>query len=165
MPQHMIVVGFTGTRRASEVLAELRKLEDKWVVDLEDAVAAYRTDDGRLRIEQSVMATRGQGADWGVLLGGLLGALIAAPFTAAGADDATDWKNRYGISDEFVEGVGRLIKPGSSAVFALIESGNPDLVIERFRGYGGKILTTSLSPREAARVERSLRGLGSDSGL
>lgn len=182
MPQNMIVVGFTGTRRASEVLQELQKLEDKWVVDLEDAVAAYRTDDGQLRIDQSVMPTRGQGADWGVLLGGMLGALLAVPFTgglsaaaaataigagaagvglaggAAGADEATDWKNRYGISDDFVDSVGKLIKPGTSAVFALLESGDPDRVLEKFRGYGGRVLTTSLSPRQQARVERTLRG-------
>jgi len=182
MPQNLIVVGFAGTRRASEVLSELQKLEDRWVVDLEDAVAAYRTDDGQLRIDQSVMPTRGQGADWGVLLGGMLGALLAAPFTAglsaaaagavigtgaagvglagaaAGAEEATDWKTRYGVSDEFVNEVGRLIPPGSSAVFALIESGDPTTVREKFRGYGGKILTTTLSPREAMRVERTLRG-------
>jgi len=181
MPQNLIVVGFGGTRRASEVLSDLQKLEDKWVVDLQDAVAAYRTDDGQLRIDQSVQPTRGQGADWGVLLGGMLGALIAAPFTAglsaaaagtaigaaaagtglagaaAGAEDATDWKQKYGISEDFVEDVGRLIQPGNSAVFALIRTVSPDLVAERFRGYGGKILKTTLSPRQAARVEQTLR--------
>ena len=181
MPQNLIVVGFAGTRRASEVLSELQKLDDNWVVDLNDAVAAYRTDDGQLRIDQSVMPTRGQGADMGVLIGGMLGALVAAPFTggmsavaagtaigataagtgllgaAAGAADATDWKETYGISDDFVEEVGRLIPPGNSAVFAVLRSVSPDLVSERFRGYGGKILTTSLSPRQAARVEQTLR--------
>jgi uncharacterized membrane protein len=182
MPQNLIVVGFGGTRRASEVLSELQKLEDNWTIDLDDAVAAYRTDDGQLRIDQSVMPTRGQGADMGVLVGGMLGALIAAPFTgglsavaagtaigataagtglvgaAAGADDATDWKKTYGITDDFVNDVGRLIQPGNSAVFALVRTGSPELVAERFRGYGGKILTTTLSARQAANVERTLRG-------
>lgn len=182
MPQNLIVVGFGGTRRATEVLSELQKLDDNWAIDLQDAVAAYRTDDGQLRIDQSVAPTRGQGADMGVLVGGMLGALIAAPFTgglsvaaagtaigagaaatglagaAAGAEDATDWKNTYGITDEFVGQVGKLIEPGNSAVFAIIRSVSPDLVAERFRGYGGKILTTTLSPRQAARIERTIQG-------
>ncbi len=182
MPQDLIVVGFGGTRRASEVLSDLQKLEDNWVVDLDDAVAAYRTDDGQLRFDQSVAPTRGQGADMGVLIGGMLGALLAAPFTAGlsaaaaagavgataasaglagaavGAEDATDWKSTYGITDDFVRDVGKLIQPGNSALFALIRTASPDIVAERFRGYGGKILRTSLSPVQAARVERTLRG-------
>jgi uncharacterized membrane protein len=182
MPQNLIVVGFGGTRRASEVLSDLQKLQDNWVIDLADAVAAYRTDDGQFRIDSSVAPTRGQGADMGVLVGGMLGALVAAPFTgglsvaaagtavgataaagglagaAAGADDATDWKRTYGITDAFVNDVGKLIQPGQSAVFALIRTASPELVAERFRGYGGKILTTTLTPKQAARVESTLRG-------
>ena len=118
----------------------------------------------------------------GVLVGGMLGALVAAPFTgglsaaaagtaigataasgglvgaAAGAQDATDWKNLYGISDDFISKVSKLIEPGQSAVFAIISTVSPDLVAERFRGYGGKILSTDLSPRQAERVERTIRG-------
>ena len=184
MPQNLIVVGFAGTRRASEVLSELRKLDEDWVIDLEDAVSAYRTDDGQLRIDKSVAPTRGQGADMGVLVGGLLGALIAAPFTgglsaaaagtaigagaasaglagaAVGAENATEWKNTWGISDDFVSSVGELVQPGNSAVFVLARTVNPDLVADRFRGYGGKIITTSLSPGQSARVERTLRDEG-----
>src|SRR5262249_8923497 len=135
MAQDLIVVGFKGTRRASEVLSELQKLDDKWVIDLDDAVSAYRTDDGQLKIEQSVQPTRGQGADLGVLVGQMLGALVAAPFTgglsaaaaagavgagaaagglagaAQGAKDATDWKRRYGISGEFATNLGERSTP------------------------------------------------------
>jgi uncharacterized membrane protein len=180
MAQDLIVVGFKGTRRASEVLSELQKLDDKWVIDLDDAVSAYRTDDGKLRIDQSVQATRGQGADLGVLVGGMLGALVAAPFTgglsaaaaagavgagvaggglagaATGAADATDWKNRYGISDDFVSQLGKIVNPGESAVFVLLRTATPDVVVEKFRGYGGKVLRTNLSIRDAARVQREL---------
>jgi uncharacterized membrane protein len=182
MAQDLIVVGFKGTRRATEVLSELQKLDDNWTVDLDDAVSAYRTDDGQLRIDQSVQPTRGQGADMGVLVGEMLGALIAAPFTgglsaaaaagavgataaagglagaAAGAEDATDWKRRYGISDEFVTNLGKIITPGDSAVFVLLRTASPDVVIEKFRGYGGKILRSNLTLPQEARVQRSLGG-------
>jgi uncharacterized membrane protein len=182
MAQDLIVVGFKGTQRASEVLSELQKLEDNWVVELKDGVSAYRTDDGQLRIDKSVQSTPGQAADLGVVVGGLLGALLAAPLTGglsavaaagtiaagaagvglagakASADDAADFKRRYGISDEFVDKVGKLIHPGESAAFVLLRTADPDIVMDRFRGYGGQILRTNLSIKEAARVQRELRG-------
>ena len=77
---------------------------------------------------------------------------------AAGAEDATEWKNTWGISDDFVADVGKMIQPGQSAVFALLRTASPDIVAEKFRGYGGKILRTTLTRRQAAEVERTLGG-------
>jgi uncharacterized membrane protein len=75
-----------------------------------------------------------------------------------GAEDATDFKRQYGISDEFVDQVGKLINPGESAVFVLSRTASPDLVAEKFRGYGGTILRTNLSIPQAVRAQRTLRG-------
>jgi uncharacterized membrane protein len=180
MSQNLIVVGFHGKHRASEVLGQLEQLTADWALDLKDAVAAYRTDDGRLRIDQSLNPTTKEGAGYGAFLGGMIGALLAAPFTggmstaaaatalgvsgasmgmvggAFGADDAATFKQEYGISDEFVKEIGGMIAPGDSAVFAVIRGGNPEQVAERFRGYGGTILRTNLSPRVAERVQETL---------
>jgi uncharacterized membrane protein len=182
MPQNLVVVGFDEMHRAADALHKLRHLDASWGADLQDAVAAYRTDDGRLRIDQSVASTRREGATTGALVGVILGAIAASPFTGGmsaiaagaalgasaasggmagrevGAASAADWKSAYGISDEFVNEVGKLIQPGHSALFAILRTLSPDLVAERFRGYGGTILRTTLSPRQAERVQRTLRG-------
>ena len=50
-----------------------------------------------------------------------------------------------------------MIAPGDSAVFAVVRGGNPEQIAEKFRGYGGTILKTSLSPRVAERVQETLR--------
>jgi uncharacterized membrane protein len=181
MSENLIVVGFHGKHRASEVLGQLGQLTDEWALQLKDGVAAYRTDDGRLRIDQSVQPTTKEGAGYGVFIGAMIGALLAAPFTggmsaaaaatalgtgaatfgvvggAIGADDADTFKREYGISDDFVKEVGGMIEPGDSAVFAVVSGGNPDLMAQKFRGYGGTILRTSLSPRVAERVQETLR--------
>jgi len=181
MAQNLTVVGFHGKHRASEVLGQLEQLSYDWSLDLKDAVAAYRTDDGRLRIDQSVQPTTKEGAGYGVFIGGLIGALLAAPFTAGlstaaaaatlgmgaatagsiggaiGADDADTFKREYGISDDFVKQVGGMIPPGDSAVFAVVRGGNPEQMAEKFRGYGGTILKTTLSPRVAERVQQTLQ--------
>lgn len=174
----LVVVGFEGKHRAAEVLNQLEELNANWAIDLKDAVAAYRTDDGRLRIDSSVQPTPGEGAAGGALLGGMIGALLAAPFTgglsaaaaagavgtgaaifgttgaAIGATDADDYKQQFGISDEFVSEVGGMVQPGQSAVFVLAKTSTPKAVAEQFRGYGGKVLQTTLSADSAAKFEK-----------
>jgi len=76
---------------------------------------------------------------------------------AIGADDADTFKREYGISDDFVKEVGGMIQPGDSAVFAVVRGGNPEQMAEKFRGYGGTILKTTLSPRVAERVQQTLQ--------
>jgi uncharacterized membrane protein len=176
----LIVVGFQGTGRATEVLNQLLDLNADWAVDLqlEDAVAVYRTSDGKLRVDQSMRPTSREAGTWGGALAAMIGGLLAVPFTGgasaalaatavgAGAltwggvgsiiasDDAANDKEKYGISDDFVKRVGGMVQPGQSAVFLLAESGQPEDVEERFRGYGGTVLQTTLRPEQASRLQQ-----------
>ncbi|HJZ75285.1 MAG TPA: DUF1269 domain-containing protein [Vicinamibacterales bacterium] len=176
----LIVVGFKKDMyRASEVLNTLQDMNNSWVVDLNDAVAVYRDYNGKLRVDQSYQMTTGEGAAWGGLFGALLGAMIAIPFTAgasagaaaalaagslggaslgaaAGAIDADTWKEDYGISEDFVQRVGTMVQPGDSAIFALLRSIDPELVAAQFKGYGGTILRTTLTPAQREKVEETL---------
>jgi uncharacterized membrane protein len=177
----LIVVGFKKDMyRASEVLNDLLELNDDWVVDLHDAVAVYRDYSGKLRVDQSYQMTTGEGAGWGGFLGLMIGAILAIPFTAGasaaaagaavatgaisgtaigaglGAIDASSWKDEFGIPDDFVQQVGMLVQLGDSAIFAVLRVGNPDVVADQFRGYGGTILRTTLSRDQQAKVEKVL---------
>jgi len=177
----LIVVGFPGKHRAAEVLGQLQQMNEQWTINLDDAVAVYRTDDGRLRVDQSVQPTTAEGGAMGGLLGALLGGLLAAPFTmgvsaaataaavgagaigfgtigaAMGSVDAEDWKNEYGVSEDFVRQVGGVVQPGTSAVFALIRTQeDPVVLAQRFSGYGGTVLRTSLPPAKAERVQQTI---------
>ena len=178
----LIVVGFKQDMyRASEALNMLQDMNNSWIVDLADAVAVYRDYKGKLRVDQSYQATTGQGAVGGALFGGMIGALLAAPFTGGasaavaasalaagslsgvalgatlGAIDAQDWKETFGISEDFVQRVGALLQPGDSAVFVLARTINPDLVADAFKGYGGTVLRTTLSIEQRAKVEATLQ--------
>jgi uncharacterized membrane protein len=180
----LTVVGFKKDMyRASEVLNTLTDMNGSWAIDLEDAVAVYRDYSGKLRVDQSYQMTTGEGAGWGGLMGALIGAMIAIPFTGGasavagasaaaamaagtlgggalgaglGALDASSWKEDYGISDDFVKSVGAMVQPGDSAIFALLRTLDPQLVADQFRGYGGTVLSTTLSPYQQAKVEATL---------
>jgi uncharacterized membrane protein len=177
----LIVVGFKKDMfRAATLLNKLIAMKDDWVVDLRDGVAVYRDYNGRLRADQSYSMTTTEGAAWGALWGSLIGALLAAPFTlgasaavasgavaagllgggaigaTSGALDAQWWKEDFGISEEFVDEVGRLIEPGDSAIFILARSADPDVVAEQLRGYGGTVLRSSLTQEQATKVQALL---------
>jgi uncharacterized membrane protein len=91
----------------------------------------------------------------GTLAAGAAGG--AAIGAGAGAIDAAWWKNEFGIPDEFVKKVGAMVQPGDSAIYALLRTANPDAVAERFRGYGGTILSTTLSRDQQKKLEDVLR--------
>ena len=173
----LIVVGFKKDMyRASQILNQLLAMDDDWVVDLHDAVAAYRDYKDKLRVDQSYQMTTREGAGWGGLMGSLIGLTLAIPFTGGatapvagalaagalaggalgagtGALDATWWKDEFGIPDEFVKQIGAMVQPGDSAIFALLRTADPAFVADQFRGYGGTILSTTLSRSQQAKVE------------
>jgi uncharacterized membrane protein len=142
----LIVVGFKKDLfRASEVLHELQELNEDWVLDLHDAVAAYRDYSSNIRIDQNYQMTTGEGARWGSLMGSLIGLALANPFTggatasAAGALvaetwaggrlgagtsplDVSWWNDEFGIPKEFVKQIGWMVQAGDSAIFALLRT-------------------------------------------
>jgi uncharacterized membrane protein len=187
------VIGFKKDMyRASTVLNKLIDMDWDWTVDLGDAVAVYRDYSGRLRIDQSypypyTYSTTGTGALLGGAWGTMVGALLAAPFTAgasaavaggavaAGAvgggvlgavsgdlieeSDIEYWWNEVGITDVYAAEVASLIQPGDSAIFALLRSSvDPEYVAEQFRGYGGTVLHTSLTKEQSEKLQAILQG-------
>ena len=181
----LIVIGFKNDlNRASVVLNQLANMNDDWVVDLHDAVAVYRDYNGKLTMDESYQPTKGEGAAVGGLLGSLVGltlGALAAPFTAGtsvavagalvagtvgggvlgaagGAIDAEWWKEDFGISGDFVDSVGATVQSGDSAIFALLRTANPGRVAERFRGYGGTVLQSTLTKDQSDRVQAVLNG-------
>lgn len=180
----LIVIGFKGERfKASEVLNKLLQMDREWTVQLNDAAAVYRDPNGVLRFDQKYEVTPDDGAARGLLWGSIIGALLAIPVAAvaggviaaaaltvgtaggasagavAGALDV-DWrKEGFGISEEFIKGVGIMIEPGDSAIFAALNVDDPDEVIKQFEGTGGRVLTTSLSDEQGALIEKVLNGV------
>jgi len=158
----LVVVGFKDDRyRASEVLDQLRSMDFDWVIDLEDAVAVYRDYVGKLRALENDRPTRGatlfsSGTSAAAALAEA--ELSGTPSEAVAAViDGAWWEEDFGIDNNFVREVGALVQPGDSAIFALIGTSNPAVVAAQFKGYGGTVLRSSLTPAQAAKLEKYLR--------
>jgi uncharacterized membrane protein len=67
-------------------------------------------------------------------------------------------KDDFGLSEDFVSQVSSTIRPGYSAIFALVDADNPQQVANFFRGTGGEIIRTSLTPQQQDRVQQVLAG-------
>ena len=156
----LIVVGFKDEFKADEVMSELRRLQSEYLVDLEDAAVVVRNQEGKVKIKQAqelVAAGAVSGSYWGVLLSVLFfNPIFALVGVAAGALSGalTD----IGIDDNFMRDLGSTIEPGTSAIFVLIRKSTPDRVLANLSKFEGKVLRTSLSKEDEAKLQAALSG-------
>jgi uncharacterized membrane protein len=61
-----------------------------------------------------------------------------------------------GINDNFMKELASTMAPGSSALFVLVRKSTPDKVLEELKGTGGRVLKTSLSNEDEAKLQAAL---------
>ena len=153
------MVGYDDPYKAEEVRLKLRKLQSEYLLDLEDAVVAVKDEKGKIRLHQAVNLTAAgalSGGFWGSLIGliflnPLLGFAVGA--TAGAASGAlTD----VGINDNFMRELAATMSSGSSTLFVLVKKSTPDKVLEELKGTGGRVLKTSLSHEDEAKLQAAL---------
>ena len=155
----LVVIGYDDPYKAEEVRLALRKLQSEYLIDLEDAVVAVKEAGGKVKLHQAVnLTTAGavSGGFWGSLIGllflnPLLGLAVGA--TAGAVSGAL---SDLGINDEFMKDLAATMTNGSSALFVLVRKATPDKVLEQIKGTGGKILKTSLSHDDEAKLQAAL---------
>ena len=64
------------------------------------------------------------------------------------------------ISEDFIREVGAMIKPGTSAIFAILRTYNPTIVVDKLSKYGGTLLKTSLNPEQDELIQAVLSHRG-----
>jgi uncharacterized membrane protein len=61
-----------------------------------------------------------------------------------------------GINNDFMKELAATMTPGSSTLFVLVTKSTPDKVLEELQGTGGRILKTSLSNEDEAKLQAAL---------
>jgi len=167
----LVVVGFDTPQEADRVLDELHRLQREYLVDLADAVVVVSDAQGKVKLKQSIdlvgvgAASGGLwGAMWGTLVGllflnPLLGAAAGAAF-GAGAGALSGKLADYGIDDDFIRSVADHLKPNTSALFLLVRKVQPERVLNELSQFRGRVIRSSLSPEQEARLQAALSGGG-----
>ena len=142
--ENVVVVGFTEPSKAYQALSVLKECSAEGRIGLESAAIVERTQEGELRIPESVdndeLVGMASGSLIGMLigvLGGPLGVLIGWGGGAlmGGAFDV----GRAVTSDEALTVLGRAIPPGTTAVIASVDEPAVEVIDAEMYKLGGEV--------------------------
>ena len=155
----LAVIGYDDVFKAEEVRLSLIKMQQDYLIDLEDAVVAVKDPAGKVKLHQAVNLTAAgavRGGFWGSLIGLIFLNPLLGMAVGAGAGAVTGALSDVGINDDFMKELAATMKPGSSVLFVLVRSMTPDKVLEELQGTGGTVLKTSLSHEDEAKLQAAL---------
>ncbi|MDE6734566.1 MAG: DUF1269 domain-containing protein, partial [Desulfovibrio sp.] len=136
----LIVIVYPDELQAEQVRLDFIKMQKEYLVSLEDAVIAVKKADGKVKLHQMYNLTLG-GAMSGGLWGTLIGLIFLNPLlglvVGAGAGAVAGALSDVGINDDFMKNLASTLKPGSSALFVLVDSAITDKVRDALAGTGG----------------------------
>jgi uncharacterized membrane protein len=103
-----------------------------------------------------------KGASWGMFWGFLFGLLFFIPVfglaIGAGLGALMGKFAKASIDQQFQDQVRDMIKPGTSALFLMLDKATPDQAVAALSKYGGTVLKTSLSEDDEKVLQDALHG-------
>jgi uncharacterized membrane protein len=152
--------------RAAQVREEITRLSERHCLILLDTAVAVRYPDGCVTLdgEPFVPVTPRRGHTLASFLAGL--ALGAPPLTCAAVgalagEAGTAAPAEVGIGEDFVNEVGLLMQPGTSALFVLDQEGDLEAILQGIRGLGGTVLKTTVDLTRARLIQSTLSATAS----
>jgi len=155
----LAVIGYDDPFKAEEVRLQLLKMQKEYLIDMEDAVVAVKDQKGKVRLHQAVNLTAA-GAVSGGFWGSLIGLIFLNPLlglaVGASAGAVSGALTDVGLDDKFMKQLAATMNPGTSVLFVLVRHATPDKVLQELQGSGGKVLKTSLSHDDEAKLQAAL---------
>ena len=102
-------------------------------------------------------AARSWGGFWGILFGLLFFIPFAGLAIGAGMGALFGHLGEKGIDKAFQQQVRDHLKPGTSALFMVIEKATPDKAIAALQQYGGTVIRTSLCEEDTEKLQAALQ--------
>ena len=156
-PVELIVAAFGEEERAGEVLGEIQELERLRFIGVWNAAVITKNADGELKLKETaeIKGVR-RGAGIGAIAGGIIGILAGGPIggivlgAAAGAlgGKVID----LGFSNKELKEMGELMKPGSSAIIAVIEHKWVGELVVALEEFGAQIVRQELKDEVARTI-------------
>jgi uncharacterized membrane protein len=173
MASKLVALAFEGQFTAEGMLDNLRALEQRGALQIEDAVMISRAAVGERLIMHPAGSmggpaaavpgsstevtqttfSRGKAAAKGAGLGALVGWVLGGPIGGAAVGALIGGLRDRGIDDKFVNAIAERIHSDSSALLLLVQAVDGAAVLEEIRPFKGVVLQTELSPE----AENSLR--------
>lgn len=151
----LVAIIFDEQESAGEVLRRVREIESEGHIRLTDTAVLTRDHEGKIHTKNELDS----GVETGATVGGLLGLALSFLFPIAGfavgvAGGALVGRMfEQGVDTGLVKEVREQLKPGTSALFLMVQDANADAAIAAVRPHKGKLYQSALSYE----VEQSLR--------
>jgi uncharacterized membrane protein len=157
----LIAIAYPDETTAVAAMDEVHRLEGDLVIQADAVAAIVHKADGKFRTITNAHAV-GAGATWGMFWGFLFGILFFVPFLGmafgAGMGAIMGKVAKSGIDKEFQDQVRDQLKPGTSALFMVVEQMTHDKALAALSKFGGTVLKTSLSEEATAELQQELHG-------
>ena len=157
----LVAIGYPDQTTAEEARQTVQRLEAELIIQADQVAAISRDLGGKYHVTTTHGgASTGGGAAWGGFWGLLFGLLFFVPFAGlalgAGMGALFGHLGEKGIDEAFQQQVRDYVKPGTSALFMVIEQATPDKAVAALEQYGGTVIKTSLSDEDTARLQAAL---------
>ena len=158
----LVAIGYPDQGTAEQARHTVQQLESELIIQAEQVAAISRDLDGKYHVHTTHGgASAGGGAMWGGFWGMLFGLLFFIPFAGlaigAGMGALFGHFGEKGIDKAFQQQVRDYVKPGTSALFMVIEQVTPDKAIAALQQYGGTVIRTSLSEEDTKKLQEALQ--------
>jgi uncharacterized membrane protein len=163
----LVAIGYPDQGTAEQARGTVAGLEADLVIQAEQVAAISRDLEGKYHVHTTHGgASAGGGAMWGGFWGMLFGLLFFIPFAGlaigAGMGALFGHFGEKGIDKAFQQQVRDYLKPGTSALFMVIDQVTPDKAVAALSQYGGTVIRTSLSDEDTKRLEEALNKQSSE---
>src|SRR5437763_4055698 len=158
----LVAIGYPDQGTADQARQTVQQLESNLVIQADQVASISRDMEGKYHVHTTHGgASAGGGAIWGSFWGLLFGMLFFVPFAGlalgAGMGALFGHLGEKGIDKAFQQQVRDYLKPGTSALFMVIEQATPDKAVAALSQYGGTVIKTSLSDEDTKRLQEALQ--------
>jgi len=156
----LVIIAYDTEEKAELARKKLFDLQKEYLIELGDAVVAVRQADGNVKLNQLINMTAAgaaSGGMWGALLGLLFLNPLLGAAVGAGAGALSGRFQDVGINDRFMKDAAVALAPGHAALCVLVRKVTADKVLPAMAEFGGKVLHTSLSTEQEAKLRNALK--------
>ena len=158
----LVAIAYPDQTTAEQAMGTVGELERDLIIQADQVAAISRDLEGKYHVHTAHGgASAGAGAWWGGFWGLLFGLLFFIPFAGlalgAGMGALFGHIGEKGIDKAFQQQVRDYLKPGTSALFLVIEQVTPDKAIAALQQYGGTVIRTSLSDEDTKRLQEAIQ--------
>ena len=157
----LIAIGYPDEATADAAAAEARRLAQDLIIQPDAIAVIVRDKEGSYHVHTTHHAV-GAGTAWGMFWGFLFGLLFFIPVfgmaIGAGLGALMGKLAKTSIDKQFQDQVRDMVKPGTSALFLMLDQATPDQAVAALSKFGGTVLKTSLSEDDEKVLQDALHG-------